>query len=620
MLAACGALLICGCATTLVQTTTVPVNIVGCSSNLLAPVIPGGDPRVALIFFGLELGYDVGAYGTCEAGKLLYSAPDAVVSDGVYHSGMGTFSVSLPPLPAGMVKPSINIVQPSVLPTDYAVFWLMDGGVALKSGAIAYAAGTSAETEAQLSVPLEQEAAQELHHSAITTNNLGQNATSLLHHELVTLDGHPASFAVYSSEMHVEGSGSQPLYLLTYFTRVKARSAVIMILWQGECPACKGGQEADIRKLDSGIGRYVGSFHLDEAAIAALKPESPNAGQNSVEAKSAPPVLPSIDVPPGKALIYFYRESHFAGGGLDFHLAEDGNELGTLTNGTYLHTIIAPGAHVFILSTSGSDDDQCQVQVKSGDVFFLEVYVSQPAAWPFSALVLSCREITDLEALPKMATIVPAQDVFVAQVVLQAGTSVRLKDQSLNYVLPTKPQGFQLRSFKRSFYTLLGGSAEDGADITTQDEIPDPALEVSQDVETAMALHYSTHDAGPISAPPAALAATPAAPGASGYILQVTTTYWELKAVSINPIHIGYGLRHYGVYYDASLRLVDSRDGNVLASGKCDVSPPIQGAPTLEEALADNGKRLREMSQAAAQECALAIEDDYLGIHTPNPL
>jgi len=31
--------------------------------------------------------------------------------------------------------------------------------------------------------------------------------------------------------------------------------------------------------------------------------------------------------------------------------------------------------------------------------------------------------------------------------------------------------------------------------------------------------------------------------------MQVTTTYWEMKAVSVNPIHIGYGLQHYGIYY-----------------------------------------------------------------------
>lgn len=403
VLAVCCAILASGCATAPVQETAIPVHFVGCSSNVLPPAVIGTDPTVALVFFGLVVGYDVGAYATCVAGKLTQS--DAVVANGVYRSGRDTFSVSLPSPPASVPKPSINIVQPTIRPSDFAMFWLMDDDVGLKSGAIAYGVGTSEETAAEQSQPLEQVAAEEMHQNALTTDRFGGNASVLLHHEPVTLDGRPAMFAVYGSTLHPEGASSQPLYLLTYFTRYQARSAAIVIFWQGDCPVCKDGREADIRNLDPGISHFVDSFHLNETAIAALKPEAQKGDGNPIETKPAPLALPSIVIPPGKALVYFYRESHFAGGGLNFHLEESGNKIGTLTNGTYLYTIVEPGTHTFMLSTWGSDDDPCQVQIKSGDTLYLEVYVSRPAAWPFHSLLLSCREIADLDALARMATL-----------------------------------------------------------------------------------------------------------------------------------------------------------------------------------------------------------------------
>jgi len=77
---------------------------------------------------------------------------------------------------------------------------------------------------------------------------------------------------------------------------------------------------------------------------------------------------------------------------------------------------------------------------------------------------------------------------------------------------------------------------------------------------------------------------TPAAntPPLPGFLMQVTTTYWEMKAVSVNPIHIGYGLQHYGIYYKAKFRLLDRRDGSVLAYGHCDESPRPGARPSTK--------------------------------------
>ena len=105
-------------------------------------------------------------------------------------------------------------------------------------------------------------------------------------------------------------------------------------------------------------------------------------------------------------------------------------------------------------------------------------------------------------------------------------------------------------------------------------------------------------------------------PQAAGFALRVSTTHWELKSVSSNPIHILYGVSHYGIYYDAEFQLTDRRDGSLLAAGDCDVGPAATDpAPTYDEALADGGRKLGEMLQAAAHQCALQMEEDYLGIH-----
>jgi hypothetical protein len=92
-------------------------------------------------------------------------------------------------------------------------------------------------------------------------------------------------------------------------------------------------------------------------------------------------------------------------GGMDFHIAENGSELETVTYGTYLHKYLDPGIHSFTLSAWGSDDDPCSVQIGAGQTAYFEVYVSQPAAWPFHKLVISCKNVVDLDARAELVTL-----------------------------------------------------------------------------------------------------------------------------------------------------------------------------------------------------------------------
>jgi hypothetical protein len=203
--------------------------------------------------------------------------------------------------------------------------------------------------------------------------------------------------------------------------------------------------------------------------------------------------------------------------------------------------------------------------------------------------------------------------------------SLRLKDQQLGYFPPDAPPSFRVRNFTRSFYTMVGGSAKDASQVVQQDGIADPALTVSDDLVVIIARHYGGHDVGLMQPPsagtevaPAAASHDPAAPLGTGFALQVNTTHWELKSVSSNPIHVLYGVSHYGVYYDASFQLTDRRDGSILAEGDCDVGPSaMDAAPTYDEAMADGGKQLSDMMQTAAHECARSMAKEYLGIDLP---
>jgi hypothetical protein len=205
--------------------------------------------------------------------------------------------------------------------------------------------------------------------------------------------------------------------------------------------------------------------------------------------------------------------------------------------------------------------------------------------------------------------------------------SARLKDQELGYYPPSPAPSFRVRNFTRSFYTMVGGSAKDASQVVEQDGIADPALTVSDDLVAIISRHYGSHDVGLMQVPAEATTPTTAAapddPGASlgsGFALQVNTTQWELKSVSSNPIHILYGVSHYGVYYDARFQLVDRRDGSILAEGDCDVGPAATDpAPTYSETMDDGGKQLNDMMQAAAHECARSIAREYLGIILPPP-
>lgn len=224
--------------------------------------------------------------------------------------------------------------------------------------------------------------------------------------------------------------------------------------------------------------------------------------------------------------------------------------------------------------------------------------------------------VVPVQYAPQTMAVAPLQ----LQEVITPDPSTRLKDEEIAYQ-PLEPlEPFRVRDFSRTFVTAVGGSAKDATELVMQDQLQDPATVVADDLAQAVSRHYSGRYIGLAPAPSTA-PKPPAAPGAplgAGFVVEVRTTHWEMKAVSINPLHITYGMNHYGVYYDAKFRLLDRKDGSVLASGRCDSGPSATDpAPSYEEALASGGRRLKDMLEAAGHECALSAEEEYLGIRMP---
>lgn len=187
------------------------------------------------------------------------------------------------------------------------------------------------------------------------------------------------------------------------------------------------------------------------------------------------------------------------------------------------------------------------------------------------------------------------------EVSMEADLAPALNDRPLQDVPAGENQDLRVRGFLRSFYTLVGGPAWDARELVRQDGLVDPGQAVSDDIAAALARTYGVKDGAPAVTGP-------------GLVMRVTTTHWEMKSVSINPLHLIYGMTHYGVYYQATFTLVDQRNSAVVASGDCDVSPEVKGAPTYSEAMANDGARLKDMLAADAAECAAGIEQDFLGI------
>ncbi len=71
----------------------------------------------------------------------------------------------------------------------------------------------------------------------------------------------------------------------------------------------------------------------------------------------------------GKALVIFYRERHFVGGGVSYKVFDNGGRIGGLPNGAYFVYQATPGAHKFTASTESTAEHV--LSLEAGKTYYI---------------------------------------------------------------------------------------------------------------------------------------------------------------------------------------------------------------------------------------------------------
>lgn len=76
----------------------------------------------------------------------------------------------------------------------------------------------------------------------------------------------------------------------------------------------------------------------------------------------------------GYGVVYFYRESHFAGGALSYNIWDNNTQppvkQGSLGSGTYFFVYVKPGHHQFIVN--GETQGAAEFDVAAGKTYFVQ--------------------------------------------------------------------------------------------------------------------------------------------------------------------------------------------------------------------------------------------------------
>jgi hypothetical protein len=93
----------------------------------------------------------------------------------------------------------------------------------------------------------------------------------------------------------------------------------------------------------------------------------------------------SVEIPqadPDKGLVIFYRVKVFKGGAVRFNVQHSDGVIGTLTNGSVLHTYLEPGQHTFWSQVISQDS--ITLNVEAGKIYYVEgktqlgIYAGRP--------------------------------------------------------------------------------------------------------------------------------------------------------------------------------------------------------------------------------------------------
>ena len=151
--------------------------------------------------------------------------------------------------------------------------------------------------------------------------------------------------------------------------------------------------------------------------------------------------------------------------------------------------------------------------------------------------------------------------------------------------------------------------ADPAAKVAQYGHIVDPALEITQELLTALESEKGARRADGLLAVaddsnPKDIAR--AARGGGRFMLDVETSKWGLSTFMTDWFH-------YELHYQASARLIDTESGAVVASGVCKDAPDDKAsAPNFDQLMIDNAALLKSRLAVAARECVVALKAGLL--------
>lgn len=75
-----------------------------------------------------------------------------------------------------------------------------------------------------------------------------------------------------------------------------------------------------------------------------------------------------------KGMVYFFRESHFAGGAVVYDVNDGDQTVGTLQSGTYFYYPATPGTHTFTAKTEASNG--LTLDIEAGKTYYVRGSIS----------------------------------------------------------------------------------------------------------------------------------------------------------------------------------------------------------------------------------------------------
>jgi hypothetical protein len=251
-------------AQTNLNTQTFPNN---CSVAYAASSRGQGSGGTVVGGLGLIIGFL--ANGQCEALSKLVPVPDSSIKDGVFRSGDGTVSVTLPePLarngnpgsqiweddPAHVSKVFISSTQSDGL--IYAIYPLNWRPFATPD--------TLSDLEERF-----------FNNPYFTASIMigGENQEHVFSGKTILPDGSSAILDVLRPAQAVNATQdklqtapeTERPYLLYYLIKSDRKYSIISIVWPNPCHVCSIGPEADIRNMDPRIATFVNSYRRDPA-------------------------------------------------------------------------------------------------------------------------------------------------------------------------------------------------------------------------------------------------------------------------------------------------------------------------------------------------------------------